>query len=112
MGNVRKVTGRQKCRRNNCSVVNVIDLNDHFARISTDLHYKIPEPKFTASQNLQLFTEYQVFRMDDTVKPSAFGLDGLPDWFIRLAAPVFAQPLIHLFNLDNPLFLPSGSLVV
>ena len=97
---VRKVTGRQKCSRNNCSAVNVEDLNDHCARISTDLCYKTPEPKLTASQNLQLFSEYQVFRMLDTGKPSVFGLDGLPDWFIRLAAPVFAQPFTHLFNLS------------
>jgi len=83
---VREVTGRQKCSRNKCCAVNFEDLNDHFARISTDLHYKTPEPNFTASQNLQLSSEYQVFRMLDT----AFGLDVLPDWFIRLAAPVFA----------------------
>jgi len=95
-----KVTCRQKCSRNNCSAVNVENLNDHFVRISTNLHYKSFEPKFTASQNLQFFSEYQVFRMLNTVKPSAFGLDGLRDWFIRLAAPVFAQLLTHLLNLS------------
>jgi len=97
---VRKVIGRQICSRNNCFAVNVEELNDHFAKIYTDLHYRTPEPKFTATQNLHLFSEYQVFRMLDTVKPSAFGLVGLPDWFIRLAAPVFAQHLTHLFNLS------------
>ena len=38
--------------------------------------------------------------MLDTVKPSAFGLYGLPAWLIRLAAPVFAQLLTHLLNLS------------
>ena len=95
-----KVTCRQNCSRNNCSAVNVENLNDHFVRISTNLHYKSFEPEFTASQNLQFFSEYQVFRMLNTVKPSAFGLDGLRDWFIRLAAPVFAQLLTHLLNLS------------
>ena len=52
--------------------------------------------------------------MLNTVKPSAFGLDGLRDWFTRLAAPVFVQLLTHLLNLslEHQLFLPSGSLVV
>jgi len=97
---VQQVTGRPQCNRKNCFAVDVENLNDHFAGISTDQYYQTPEPKSTVSQNLQLFTEYQVFRMLDTVKPTAFGLDGLPDWFIRLAAPVFAQPLTHLFNLS------------
>ena len=28
------------------------------------------------------------------------GLDGLPEWFIRIAAPAFARPITHLFNLS------------
>ena len=36
--------------------------------------------------------EYSVFRMPDSLKSTSMGLDGLPDWFIRLAAPAFAQP--------------------
>lgn len=28
------------------------------------------------------------------------GLDGLPDWFIRLAAPAITLPLTHLFNIS------------
>jgi len=38
--------------------------------------------------------------MLDTLKSTSMGLDSLPDWFIRLAAPAFAQPLTHLFNLS------------
>ena len=37
--------------------------------------------------------------MLDTLKSTMMRLDGLPDWFIRLAAPGFAQPLTYLFNL-------------
>ena len=42
---------------------------------------------------MELFTEYSVFRMLDTLKSTSMDLDGLPDWFIRLAAPAFAEPL-------------------
>jgi hypothetical protein len=43
-------------------------------------------------------TEWQVFRMLDTLKPTATGLDGIPAWFLRLGAPLFAAPLAELFN--------------
>jgi len=32
--------------------------------------------------------------------PTAMGLDGLPAWFLRVAAPVFCQPIAYLFNLS------------
>jgi len=42
------------------------------------------------------------------------GLDGLPEWFIRIAAAAFARPITHLFNLSlNFSVVPfSGNLVV
>jgi len=42
-----------------------------------------------------------VFRMLDCLKPSATGLDKLPEWFLKLCAPVFAKfaaPPALLFN--------------
>ena len=39
-----------------------------------------------------------MFRQLDTLKPTATGLDGIPAWFLRLGAPVFAAPLARLFN--------------
>ena len=36
--------------------------------------------------------------MLDHLKPTATGLDMLPAWFLRLAAPVIAAPLALLFN--------------
>lgn len=98
---VRKVTGKDKRKRDCCShPVTVEQLNQHFANISTDLHYRSPQPKSSAYYPMELFTEYSVFRMLDTLKSTSMGLDGLPDWFIRLAAPAFAQPLTYLFNLS------------
>ena len=90
---VRQVTGKQKRPIDKLVNVNVEDLNLHFSTISTDLQYEKPNPKATVLCHLQVFSEYRVFLMLDKVKPTAMGLDGLPDWFIRLAAPAFATPL-------------------
>ena len=45
-------------------------------------------------------SEWHVFHILETVKPTAMGLDGLPEWFIRIAAAAFARPITHLFNLS------------
>ena len=39
-----------------------------------------------------------VFHMLDRLKPTAMGLDGLPEWFLRVSGPVFAAPLAALLN--------------
>ena len=57
-------------------------LNQHFSAISTDPNYKIPPLKDTVPQDLEEFTEWRVFRMLDTIKTTAMGLDGIPEWFI------------------------------
>jgi len=38
--------------------------------------------------------------MLDTIHPTAMGLNGFPDWFIRIAAAALAKPVTHLFNLS------------
>jgi len=43
--------------------------------------------------------DYQVFKIQDTLRPTATGLDRLPAWFLRLAAPVFCGPVADLINL-------------
>jgi len=45
-----------------------------------------------------LITEMDVFRMLDTLQPTATGLDQIPAWFLRLGAPIFAAPLDRLFH--------------
>ena len=52
----------------------------------------------TASDNLPFITEMQIFRMLDTLLPSATGLDMIPAWFLRLGAPIFTAPLAQLFQ--------------
>jgi len=43
-------------------------------------------------------TEMQVFKMLDNLRATASGLDGIPAWFLRLKAAIFAAPLTQLFN--------------
>jgi hypothetical protein len=74
-------------------------LNRHYAAISTDSDYHNPAPKLTAAANTDdVITEWQVFKVLDRLRPTATGLDQLPAWYLRLAAPVFAKPLARLFS--------------
>jgi len=73
-------------------------LNNHYAAISTDKGYCAPRPKLTTFDGLSHFTEMTVFRMLDTLHPTATGLDQIPAWFLRLGAPIFAAPLARLFD--------------
>ena len=41
-------------------------------------------------------------------KSTAMGLDGIPEWFIRIAAAAIARPVTQLFNLSlNSSVVPS-----
>lgn len=75
-------------------------LNEHYASISTDAGYQAPCSKQTVSNNQHQLTEWHMFRMLDKLKPTATGLDGIPAWFLRLGAPIFAAPLAELINLS------------
>ena len=48
----------------------------------------------------QCISEWQAFRAIDSLRPTAAGLDGLPAWFLRVAAPVFCKPVAYMFNLS------------
>ena len=96
---VREVIGRS-ARRDHTDVEGITAqmLNDHYAAISTDWHYKETTPKLTVPDQRICFTEIEVFRMFDKLRPTATGRDGIPAWFLRLDAPVFAAPIAQLFN--------------
>ena len=38
--------------------------------------------------------------MLDSLSPTATGLDGLPAWFFRVAAPIFCKHVAFLFNIS------------
>jgi len=72
--------------------------NDHYAAISTDNNYRAPRPKLSASSEMCCILEEDVFRLLDTARPTATGLDSIPAWFLRVGAPIFSAPLARLFN--------------
>ena len=72
--------------------------NAHYAAIATDNDRRAPRLKLTASDDRRLISEMNVFRMLDTLRPTATGVDQVPAWFLRLGAPVFAAPLARLFH--------------
>ena len=63
-------------------------MNTHHAAISTDNDYRAPRLKLTAAEDSCLITEMDVFRMLDTLRPTATGLDQIPAWFLRLGTPL------------------------
>ena len=66
--------------------------------ISVDREYRPSAAKQTVAERKCYITEFEVFRMLDGLKATAMGLDGIPSWFLRLGAPVFAAPLALLYN--------------
>src|SRR5437867_12963267 len=81
----------------------LLELNNYYACVSTDAQYTAPNAKMTccADRALQTFSEWHIFRMLEHVhKSAAAGPDGLPAWFLRLSAPIFAEPVAWLFNLS------------
>ena len=99
---VRQLTGRSKGSDDYSSVVTAGELNDHYAAISTDPHYTAPPVKHTVNDRLTSahITEWRMFSILDTLKPTATGLDGIPAWFLKTGAPFFAQPLADIMNLS------------
>ena len=65
-------------------------LNNHYSEISSDSMYTRPIMKSTSFQNSNLnISEFYVFNILDNLTHTAEGLDNLPAWFLRVAAPVF-----------------------
>ena len=98
---MRQLTGR----RQEAGVVAGItaeSLNEHYAAISTDANYTPPLLKHSTatSSHPQYVSAWQVFRILDSLHPTATGLDQLPAWFLRLGAPLFCEPIARLFNLS------------
>ena len=65
-------------------------LNQHDARISTDVCCQPPQRKDTAVCH-DVGSEWQMFTILDKLTNTATGLDCLPAWFLRLGAPIFKR---------------------
>ena len=81
-----------------CQSVSALSLNAHFTKIASDPHYIAPNRKATVSPSVEVITEYQIFTILDTLPNTATGLDMLPSWFLKLAAPLISSSLTHLVN--------------
>ena len=75
-------------------------LNNHYASISTDMKYIQPTTKPEGNESQNTVEEFEVFRMLDNMKSTSAGLDGIPYWYLRVAAPFISKPIAHLFNLS------------
>ena len=85
------------------SKFNAEKLNSHYASISTDPNYTKPIKKpndLQVGTHQNTITEYMVFKLLDTLKITATGLDKLPAWYLRVWAAAFAQPISKLFNIS------------
>ena len=90
---------KKQQRTRDISGLTANQLNNHYAAVSTDLQFKPISLKQGPLQPCDKpFTEPQVFKILDSLKITATGLDKLPAWFLRLGAPFLSRPLTRLFN--------------
>ena len=89
---VRELTVKNK-QANEHFPVDAGTLNEHYATISTDQNYSLPLPKLTVNKFTEFLTEQSVFQLLDTT-----GLDEIPSWFLRIAAPLISEPTAYIFN--------------
>ena len=100
---VRQLTGRPQ-EAPIVPGVTAESLNDHYATISTDHSYTAPvcKQQSTPGTQSEYVTEWKIFKILDSLRPTATGLDGLslvpPHW--SSSAPVFARQIAMLFNLS------------
>ena len=86
-------------------------INEHYASVSCDTSYTAPlhksgclPPPTTAAH----FNYMQVFAAINKHQAKATSYDGIPPWFIKLAAPFIAEPLAALYNASiNKSVVPS-----
>ena len=96
---VRRLTGRRQTVDVADGITAAESLNQHYARISTDVCYQPPQRKDTAvCHDMDVISEWQMFTILDKLTNTATGLDYLPAWFLRLGAPIFCKPIARLFN--------------
>ena len=96
VGGGKAVTGRRQ-EAGKVDDVTGTSFNDYYASISTDVGYQCPSLKHTATKpNNEFVLEWTVFKMLDSLCTTATGLDLLPSWFLKLAAPVLCKPIARL----------------
>ena len=97
---VKKLTGKEKSNEHHFKNFTCTQLNEHYAAVSFDEGSRVLYKKSTCSQHVDFVTKFSVFRALDTLKKTSAGLDGIPHWFLQIAAPWISKPIAHLFNLS------------
>ena len=95
---VRRLTGRPQPSVR-VDGITAETLNEHYAKVSSDLQNVAPAHKLTTAEPElapQCLSEWGAFHMLDTLHPTAAGLDGLPAWFLRVAAPVIYKLIAQI----------------
>ena len=96
---VKTVSGANKNKHcNSVPTITAESLNSHYANISTDKQYQKPNKIPMQNEFSTFIGDFEVFRLLDTTKATSAGLDGLPHWFLRVAAPFLYEPVAFLFN--------------
>ena len=96
---VRQVTGKNKNKSTQAIPgITATILNDHYSAISTDTAYSKTSNKSSATPVFTNLGEFQIFYILDNLHHTAEGLDKLPAWFLRIAAPLFSKVVTYLFN--------------
>jgi hypothetical protein len=98
---VRRLTGVARCKTYPDNI-NAVSLNIHYSTISTDPLYQAPDKKLSvlAENCTGKVSEFSVFNLLAKLSTTASGPDGLPFWFLKLAAPIICGPLTHVINLS------------
>ena len=95
---IRELSGRKQHDKT-VDGVTATSLNQHYLAISTDANYTPPPLKQTTSlPHSELLSEWEVFRLLDALRPTATGLDQIPAWFLKIAAPLFCKLLANFFK--------------
>ena len=94
---VRDITGKNRTAPT-FFCADASSLNTHYSTVSTDPAYVQPDLKLTCLLPSTWLSEIEVFRTLDKIKPTAPGPDLLPSCFLKLGAPFFTAPVLHLFN--------------
>jgi hypothetical protein len=72
-----------------------------------DKSYLSPSLKLTCTSLTHWFGLFEIYNILNSLRPTAAGPDGIPEWFLRLGAQFLAQRLSTLFNLEPSTFITS-----
>jgi len=91
---VQQLTGWSKAANSVSSNATITSssLNDHYAAISDDISYT------SVKSTVNHTTEWRLFKMLDTLPPTATGLDNIPAKFLWIGAPFYSTSISDIWT--------------